>query len=148
MRYERAFRRQMLFRWSGVRPVIIPCSCLVFALLAAGCSPASVEWRPLDQPTHVKRSHVVAIWSHGAVKAWHAVVITQDSISGIPYDMSLTCDSCRRSLPRSLVDSVQLAYQGQYVDSKEVLEVAGATAVIILLDFLLEAAASTPHGCC
>ena len=36
--------------------------------------------------------------------------ISQDSVSGIPYRMSLKCDSCRRSMPRGQVDSMKLGY--------------------------------------
>jgi len=85
-------------------------SRLAVVLLAAGCSG---YWgrRPVDQPTPVGRHNPVWIWRSGEVMKWHAVVITQDSVSGIPYQMSVKCDSCRRSLARTQVDSMKLGYR-------------------------------------
>ncbi len=64
--------------------VMVRCSLLASVLLAAGCFN---YWgrRRVDQPTPVKPYQPVWIWSGGQVKKWHAVVITQDSVSGIPY---------------------------------------------------------------
>jgi hypothetical protein len=42
---------------------------------------------------------------------WHAVVITADSVSGIPLSQPLKCDDCRESIPRIQVDSMNLGYQ-------------------------------------
>lgn len=36
------------------------------------------------------------------------MVITPDSISGIPFLAPLTCDSCRAIFPRAQVDSIQV----------------------------------------
>jgi len=58
----------------------------------------------------VKASDAVVIWSGGTVEKWHAVVITTDSVSGIPYGTSLECDSCRRSIPLGLVDSMKVRH--------------------------------------
>ena len=38
---------------------------------------------------------------------WHALRITADSVTGIPFIRPITCDSCRRSVPRSEVDSIR-----------------------------------------
>ena len=72
-------------RGSAMRAsVMVRCSLLASVLLAVGCSN---YWgrRRVDQPTPVKPHNPVWIWSGGQVKKWHAVVITQDSVSGIPY---------------------------------------------------------------
>jgi len=50
----------------------------------------------------------VQVWSHGQAVQWHAVQITADSVTGIPYFKPITCDSCRRTIPRSAVDSIKL----------------------------------------
>ena len=71
------------------------------------------------------------IWSGGQVKKWHAVVITQDSVSGIPYPMSLKCDSCRRSLPRTQVDSMK---RGYHTVPEYVIEGTGIVAVLTLTE--------------
>ena len=77
-------------------------------LLAAGC----FYWgrRRVQEPTPVKPQAPVWIWSGGNVMKWHAVLISQDSVSGIPYRMSLKCDSCRRNMPWAEVDSMKLGY--------------------------------------
>ena len=100
-----------------------------FVLLAAGCSG---YWgrRPVDQPTPVERHDPVWIWSGGEVTKWHAVVITQDSVSGIPYQMSVHCYSCRRSVPRTRVDSMKLGYRT--LPENVTIVVGAATAAILV----------------
>jgi hypothetical protein len=39
---------------------------------------------------------------------WHAVIVSRDSVSGIPYTMPIACDSCRRSIPLIEVDSLRI----------------------------------------
>ena len=96
-------------RWRSVRVLIVRCSLLALILLAAGCG----YWgrRSLDQPTPVQPHDPVWIWRGGEVKKWHAVAITQDSVSGIPYQMPAACASCRLSIPRAGVDSMKLGYK-------------------------------------
>jgi hypothetical protein len=87
-------------------------SHLAFVLLAAGCvSNAEWERRTGFQPAPMKPSDPVLIWSSGTVEKWHAVVITADSVSGIPYETSLECDTCRRSIPLGLVDSMKVRHK-------------------------------------
>ncbi len=66
---------------------------------------------------------------------WHAVIITQDSASGIPYQMSVRCDSCRRSIPRSRVDSMKLCYR--VFTPKSVATVVGLVTAAILVEAAL-----------
>lgn len=105
------------------------CSRLAFVLLAAGCSG---YWGrgPLDQPTPVERHDPVWIWSRGEVNKWHAVVITQDSVSGIPYQMSVHCYNCRRSLARTEVDSMKLGYRT--LPENVTMVVSAANAAILV----------------
>ena len=112
----------------SVRVLMTHNARLAIVLLAAGCSG---YWgrRSLDQPTPVGRHNPVWIWSSREVMKWHAVVITQDSVSGIPYQMSVRCDSCRRSIARARVDSVQLGYRTL---PENVTIVLGGVAVLIL----------------
>ncbi len=111
-------------RWRSVRGSIVRCSLLASVLLAAGCT----HWgrRRVDQPTPVKPHAPVWIWSGDSVMKWHAVVITQDSVLGIPYRKSLTCDSCRRSIPRIKVDSIKLGY----VTVAEVITLFGGLTIL------------------
>ena len=102
--------------------------------LATGCSS---YWgrRPLIQPMPVRRHDPVWIWTAGEVRKWHAVVIAEDSISGIPYTMDVSCTSCRRSIARARVDSMQLGYMtGVEKVTKGVALVGG----ILAADFIVE----------
>jgi hypothetical protein len=48
------------------------------------------------------------VWHQGRVERWHTLVVSTDSISGIPYLRPRDCDSCRTILPRAHVDSIRL----------------------------------------
>ena len=116
------------------------CSRLAFVLLAAACSG---YWghHPLDQPTPVRRDRLVVIWTRGGVEKWHGVVITQDSVSGIPYDIPVECEhdvhwawgiaKCRRVIPRVQVDSMNLYYRTL---AQNVTETVGIFAVLTLAE--------------
>jgi len=104
-------------------------------LLAVGCSGGRWEPRRIDLPFPFERSDVVWIWSAGKVEKWHAVAITPDSVSGIPYRMALQCDSCRRSMPRAQVDSMKV---GPYHRrGPNALEVAGVVGAGLLLEIVI-----------
>jgi hypothetical protein len=133
-----------------VRILPVRCSLLAFALSAAGCT---TYWgqRPLDQPTPVEPNYPVWIWSRSAVNKWYAVRITQDSVSGIPFEMPMTCDSCRHSLPRTQVDSMKVAYMGYHTTAKDVIEGVGVvTAAVtagLFLEYVLCSALHERNGC-
>lgn len=116
-------------------------SSLAFVLLAAGCAG---YWgrRPLDQATPVvKPDNPVWIWRGATVEKWHDVVITLDSVSGIPFNQSLKCTGCRRSIPRAEVDSMKLGYKT--FDEKLIEGVGGVAASLALLGLLC--AVVDPH---
>ncbi|HVH32270.1 MAG TPA: hypothetical protein VNA31_11515 [bacterium] len=125
--------------WRSVGALIVRCSLFAFVLLAASCN----YWgrRRVDQLTPIKPQNPVWIWTPGKVEKWHAVVITQDSVSGIAYRMPVWCESCRLSIPRTRVDSMKLGY---HTVAEDLTKGAG----IITLAILLEAAVCTlvaPH---
>ena len=115
----------------------------VFAVLATcawmtgACFSSTMSWRPLDSATPVNPQDIVWIWSGAEINKWDAVVITSDSVSGIPYEVPLPCDNCRRSLPRSQIDSMHVPHFTRHFDSKPVLEGAGAIAAALLLELAL-----------
>jgi len=76
------------------------------ALLLAGCG---AGWRttPLA-PGPLPPRQQAQVWTQGHALRWHALVITTDSISGVPFTRAPACDSCRVGVPRGAVDSVRL----------------------------------------
>ena len=89
-------------------------------LLAAGCaSPSGVRWMKEDiHPVAVRgdrRLDRVRLWTHDGVREWHSVLVTRDSISGIPDTVSQQCDSCRVTIPTSAIDSLHVGYRQEGV---------------------------------
>lgn len=64
--------------------------------------PARLSPQPL--PAHQQ----VQIWQRGRVARWHAVTLTDDSITGIPYLQPVACPGCRVALARPAVDSIRM----------------------------------------
>jgi len=107
-------------------------SLLALLALAVGCHS---EWRPrLEEPASIKPSDAVMIWSSGTVEKWHGVVIKSDSVSGIPYETSLHCDRCRRTMPLVLVDSMKVRHA---IDAKTALIVTGVVAAALVVENLV-----------
>ena len=50
----------------------------------------------------------VQVWSSGQARQWHVVTVTEDSISGVSFTESPTCQACREVIARTAVDSVRL----------------------------------------
>jgi len=116
-----------------VRALMAACLALALVMLMTGCG----YWgrRPIDQATRLKPDDPVWIWSHDAVRKWHDVVITPDSISGIPSGTSRDCyATCRRSIPRVQVDSMK---QGYRTFAQKVAEPVGIGAGVIAADIVL-----------
>jgi hypothetical protein len=93
--------------------------CSVLFVLAAACYP--VQTREEIKPTRLGRDQQVKIWSGDTLSRWHAVVITADSITGVPYKMSTKCDTCRLRLPLDAVDSIRLRYRQSPREQKHII---------------------------
>jgi hypothetical protein len=78
----------------------------VLLLVVAGC----VSARRITEPGAVALapSQQLLIYHRTEVLRWHAVVVTRDSVTGIPYKMAITCQDCRRRMARTEVDSIRL----------------------------------------
>src|SRR5437764_722073 len=63
---------------------------------------------PQPMPTSLPVRQQVQVWQAGRMLQWHAVLVTSDSVTGIPFHKPVDCDSCRVSIPRSSVDSLRL----------------------------------------
>ena len=84
---------------------------VAFALLASGCEALAPQaWHRIEPPSGVKRSYnekQAQVWSHGQVEVWHALVMSPDSITGIPAELPAKCDTCRRGIAWADADSVR-----------------------------------------
>ncbi len=68
----------------------------------------------------------VQIWQGQKNRVLHSVVVSSDSISGVPYQNPADCDSCRVHLARNAVDSMRLGNMG-----KGALKSIGFAAVLM-----------------
>ena len=80
---------------------------MTLAAVTIGCG---AGWR---QPTALSPGPMssrqqVQVWSSGQAVRWHAVIVTEDSMSGVPFTESPTCRACRAAIARTAVDSVRL----------------------------------------
>ena len=82
-------------------------SGLLVGFLLVGCGPG---WHqpPSLTPGPLPARQQVQVWSNGQARQWHAVTVTEDSISGVPFTKSPSCLTCRVGLDRAAVDSVRL----------------------------------------
>ena len=77
-------------------------------VLATACATQHRVPEPGPTPVTLSPSQPVLVYRRGEVIRWHAVVVSRDSITGVPYKMPTTCADCRRSLPRTDVDSLRV----------------------------------------
>ena len=94
-------------RGFATMPIQVWGAALTAAVLTAGCG---AGWHRVENPAPADLTprQQVEVWSGGSVRQWHVVRVTADSVSGISYLQAITCDSCRRSVPRNAVDSMRL----------------------------------------
>lgn len=88
--------------------------CLVLACVT-GCSPG---WRSFDPgaaptPARLPERQVVEFRADSQLVRVHAVRITQDSLSGIPWLEHTSCDSCRISYARARITELKTGSPGQ-----------------------------------
>ena len=50
----------------------------------------------------------VQVWQRGRALQWHAVSVSSDSVTGIPFHRPVDCGTCRLTVPRSGIDSLRL----------------------------------------
>ena len=75
-------------------------------MLAAAC----VGGRRITEPGPVTLTpnQQLLIYHRTEVLRWQAVVVTKDSVTGIPYKLPISCPDCRRRMARTDVDSIRL----------------------------------------
>lgn len=81
----------------------------LFLLLMLPQTACGAGWHRIDpQPSPaLSTRRQVQVWHAGHVVRLHAVTVTADSLSGVPYFKPAECDSCRVTLARGTVDSVR-----------------------------------------
>jgi hypothetical protein len=88
---------RMLSRCAGA------CSALAFVL--GGCG---AGWHRVEPgPAPIAPRQQAQVWHDDRFEQWHALLLSSDSVSGVPYFRAIGCDSCRVGLPRSAVDSLR-----------------------------------------
>jgi hypothetical protein len=118
----------------------VPAGILLAAMALAqpGCSAGWHQPSPLE-PSQPTLSQQVRVWRGGTAVRWHAVRIREDSISGIPFLSPNGCDSCRVSLPRGTVDSIQFG--------RPVAAFWGNVGLVVGLGVAAMTVACVPKGC-
>lgn len=102
--------------------------CSVLAVIAAACYP--VQPRQEIEPKRLGRYQQVKIWSGDSVLRWYAVVITVDSITGVPHKTSTDCDSCRVGFPLGAVDSIHPGYRESPRETRHIIALAVVYALV------------------
>jgi hypothetical protein len=82
--------------------------CLL-GLSQGGCG---AGWRRTGElsPGSLPPRQQVEVWHKGRAERVHALILTHDSVSGVPFLLPAGCDSCRVTLARVDVDSLRLGH--------------------------------------
>lgn len=74
------------------------------------CLTACAGWHRVELPpdTTLARRQQVQVWRGTSATVVHAVRVTPDTVSGVPYLLRPSCDSCAIAIPRNQVDSLRL----------------------------------------
>ena len=82
---------------------------LLLVALAAGSSACGAGWRRVDDssPRALPVRTQVQVWQGTRTSVLHAVRITSQSISGVPFTEDPACDSCRIEFAAEGVDSLR-----------------------------------------
>jgi hypothetical protein len=78
---------------------------LILSFILTGCGAGWHRVEPWVGPISARQR--AQVWHDGRFEQWHALLLSQDSISGVPYFRAITCDSCRIALTRAQVDSLR-----------------------------------------
>jgi len=104
-------------------------------VLLGGCAPNGWRDRPVNLVTPpFKPQAQIQVFSGGSMAQWHAVIVTRDSVSGIPYTMPIACASCRRSMPLIEVDSMRIRPASV---GKEGAVITGAVVAALVVEYIV-----------
>ena len=98
-------------------------------LALAGCA---VGWQriTLTPMTAVAPTQVLEVWHGSEHPQWHGVILSADSISGIPFFRPLDCHDCRTTVSLAQVDSTRW---GDPVTPGVAAGLAPVAAIVILM---------------
>ncbi|MGH7584025.1 MAG: hypothetical protein ACREL5_12445 [Gemmatimonadales bacterium] len=88
-------------------------AALLLVVLIYGCY--GPGWQPYalgKNPQAVDESQVIAFNADGKEYQLHAVRLTKDSISGVPWTEHATCDTCRVAFARAGISNVRTGNPG------------------------------------
>jgi hypothetical protein len=80
--------------------------CITLLVPQAACGAGWHRITP-PAPTTLPSRQQVEVWQGGRLLRLHAIRLTNDSLSGVPFVKPPDCDSCRVSLARAEVDSMR-----------------------------------------
>ena len=85
------------------------CRAVLLLVLALPQSACGAGWHRIEPapPVTLRPRQQVQVWRGGTSLRLHAISLSSDTLSGVPYLQSPSCDSCRISLVRSSVDSMR-----------------------------------------
>lgn len=75
--------------------------------LGLACSHAWQRVEP-EPPVAIEPRQQFQVWMDGEQVTWHALRITDSSLSGVPFTRRPECDSCRREVLRTRIDSIRI----------------------------------------
>ena len=78
---------------------------MVASCALTGCG---AQWARNEALTQVAPEQQVQVWRRDGSEIWHAVHVDSEAVSGVPYYEPRTCEACRRTTPRSEVDSLRV----------------------------------------
>ncbi|MGH7584026.1 MAG: hypothetical protein ACREL5_12450 [Gemmatimonadales bacterium] len=88
-------------------------AALLLAIFVAGCS---AGWRPYSlaaSPQPIDERQIIAFNAGGKEYQLHAVRVTADSISGIPWTAHVACEACRVTFGRKDVSNLRTGDPGR-----------------------------------
>jgi len=106
--------------------------CVLLAACVSGCA----GWTRVEslEPDSLPPGQDVQVWTGRKARVLHGVTIGQDSIRGIPFQLPLSCDTCRVAVPLAAVDSVRVGSEAQ----NGFLWVAGVGGVLLVIAAIIE----------
>jgi len=69
------------------------------------------------------------VWTGKSTRVLHGVTVDADTVRGVPFQLPLSCDTCRVVLPLAAVDSIRVGSE----EGRGLLWVAGVGGVLLVI---------------